>query len=178
MLVSVVSAIAPIAGRSRMKRPTSSDEKCCASDALPPLPKTRIRPPFVMASRIASAARMVGPRWVRTRWCSAMVPAKIASVIAAASSRLMVAGMLVLPRPIAVGLQVRRELLRRELHRLVDFRRHLDLHRVVLARGMPLPVVRHQDAAQVGMPVEVDPEHVVDFALAPVHRLPHARQRR
>src|SRR3954471_13520650 len=148
MLVSVVSAIAPIAGRSRMKRPTSSDEKCCASDALPPLPKTRIRPPLVIASRIASAARMVGPRWARTRWCSAMVPAKIASVIAAASSRLMEAGILVLPRPIAAGLQVRGELFRGQLHRLVDLRRHLDLDRVVLPRGVAFPVVRHQDAAQ------------------------------
>ena len=40
------------------------------------------------------------------------------------------------------------------------------------------PVLRHQDAAQVRMAVERDPEHVVDFALAPVQRLPHARQRR
>ena len=39
--VSVVSAIAGSARRSPMKRPTSSAAMCCASAALPPLPKSR-----------------------------------------------------------------------------------------------------------------------------------------
>src|SRR4051812_1132511 len=47
-------------------------------------------------------------------------------------------------------------------------RRVLELHgdaadRVVLAKGVALPVLRHQDASQVGVPLERDPEHVEDL---------------
>src|SRR5262245_48520296 len=56
MLVSVVSARPAMAARFFWKRFTSSDAKCCASDALPPLPKIRILPPLASESRIALAA--------------------------------------------------------------------------------------------------------------------------
>src|SRR4051812_39512519 len=49
------------------------------------------------------------------------------------------------------------------------------LERIVLALRMPLPVIRHQDAAQVGMAVEHDPEHVEHLALEPVRCRPHVR---
>ena len=39
---------------------------------------------------------------------------------------------------------------------------------VLLAQRVPLPVVRHQDAAQVGVAAEADAVHVEDFALVPV----------
>uniref|UniRef100_Q7R783 Uncharacterized protein n=1 Tax=Plasmodium yoelii yoelii TaxID=73239 RepID=Q7R783_PLAYO len=39
---------------------------------------------------------------------------------------------------------------------------------MILAQGMALPGRRHDEAAQVGMPVETDAEHVPDFALVPV----------
>ena len=51
---------------------------------------------------------------------------------------------------------------------------------VVLAQREALPLVRQQDALQVGMAGELDAEHVVDFALQPVGRGPdahHARRR-
>src|SRR4029450_9853883 len=38
-------------------------------------------------------------------------------------------------------------------------------HRIVLAQREAVPVLRHEDAAQVGMTRELDPEHVVDLAL-------------
>ena len=41
----------------------------------------------------------------------------------------------------------------------------IPLHRIVLAQRMPLPVVRHHDAAQVGMPLEAYAEEVEDLAL-------------
>src|SRR5581483_5883888 len=49
----------------------------------------------------------------------------------------------------------------------------LELHgdapdRVVLAQRVPFPVVGHEDARQIGMALEDDPEQVVDLAL---HRL-------
>ena len=39
---------------------------------------------------------------------------------------------------------------------------------VVLAQRVPLELLVHEDAAQVGMPVEADAEHVPDLALGPV----------
>src|ERR1019366_6150645 len=39
---------------------------------------------------------------------------------------------------------------------------------VVLAQRVALPLVGHQDAPQVGVPREFDPEHIVDFAFQPV----------
>ena len=54
----------------------------------------------------------------------------------------------------------------------------VDLNRIVLPRRMAFPVVGHQDAAQIGMAVEVDAEQVADLALGPAHRWPDARQRR
>src|SRR5512144_227437 len=46
--------------------------------------------------------------------------------------------------------------------------RLLVTERVILAQRIALPVVRHQDAAQVRMPFEEDAEHVEDLPLAPV----------
>src|SRR3972149_6448759 len=52
-----------------------------------------------------------------------------------------------------------------ELHRLLD-------QRIVLAQGMPLPVVRHEDAGQVGVAAEANAEEGVHLALQPVRRRP------
>src|SRR5713101_2613766 len=112
---------------------------CCASDALPPLPNTRSFPPAFSASDIAWAASSVDPGCARTRSCSAMVAANAFSAIRDPSP----AGTLIPLRLVAAGLHVRREFLGRELHRLVHLRFHVDLDRVVLPRGMALPVVRH-----------------------------------
>src|SRR5947207_9993067 len=52
---------------------------------------------------------------------------------------------------------------------------------IVLAQGVALPVVGHQDAREVGVALEDDPEHVVDLALhrlAPGEQLKQRRQRR
>src|SRR5438270_8218349 len=48
--------------------------------------------------------------------------------------------------------------------------RFFELHRnaadrIVLAQRMALPVVGHEDACEIGMALEDDPEHVVDLAL-------------
>src|SRR5262245_11056746 len=48
-------------------------------------------------------------------------------------------------------------------------------HRVVLAQRVSGELVRHQDAAQVGMALEDDAVHVVDLALHPVGALPDRR---
>src|SRR3954467_1000625 len=49
---------------------------------------------------------------------------------------------------------------------------------VVLAQGVALPVVGHEDARQVGMALEDDPEHVVDLALHGLATGKHLEQRR
>src|SRR3954451_22359562 len=61
--------------------------------------------------------------------------------------------------------------------------RFLELHRhpphgVVLAQRMTLPVLRHEDAGQVWVGLEDDPEHVVDLALHGVRAGPEVEQRR
>src|SRR5271168_3482993 len=43
---------------------------------------------------------------------------------------------------------------------------------VILAQGMSLPAVGKQDAFHVGMPVKLDAEHVIHFALQPVRPWP------
>src|ERR1051325_2613188 len=50
--------------------------------------------------------------------------------------------------------------------------------RIVLALRESLPVLRHQNAAAVGMAREIDAEHVPDFALEPVRRRPQSGHRR
>ena len=121
------SARSPAApARSFWNRPTSSADRCCASAALPPLPNTSsFRPPF-SASAIACAATSVGPRF-----CAHPFVQRDRRREHGVGQPRMIAGRhrLVSPRPIAIGLQVRRELLRRQLERLVHLRRHLDLHR-------------------------------------------------
>src|SRR4051794_40611086 len=49
--------------------------------------------------------------------------------------------------------------------------------RVVLPQRMPIPVVRHHDALQVGVATEGDPEEVEDLALRPVRARVEARDR-
>ena len=56
--------------------------------------------------------------------------------------------------------------------------RHADLHRIVLAQRMALPVLRHQQPPQIRMAVEDDAEQIPDFALEPVGGRPHADDRR
>ena len=58
MLVSVVSAMAAMAARSAWNRTVSSVARCCASLALPPLPKNKILPPLRIA--VSQAAEHVG----------------------------------------------------------------------------------------------------------------------
>src|SRR5947199_9076207 len=62
-------------------------------------------------------------------------------------------------------------------------RRFFELHgnaadRIVLAEGVTLPVVGHQDPREVGMSVEDDPEHVVDLALHGLGTREELEQRR
>jgi hypothetical protein len=45
---------------------------------------------------------------------------------------------------------------------------------VFFAKWMAHPAVRHQDAFEMGMTVETDPEHVPHFALIPIGRRPDA----
>src|SRR6185436_16024807 len=61
----------------------------------------------------------------------------------------------------AIAFQVRAELRLADLERLVGLRRFPDLHGIILPLRVPFPVVGHQDAPQVGMVLEDDPEHVV-----------------
>ena len=44
---------------------------------------------------------------------------------------------------------------------------------VILAQGIALPAVGQQNALQVRMPIEPDPEHVIDFPLQPIRRRPN-----
>ena len=60
----------------------------------------------------------------------------------------------------------------------VASRRHLDLHRIVLAQRIAFPVLRHQQPPRIGMAVEHDAEQIPDFALEPVGRRPDAAHRR
>src|SRR6266852_5287391 len=50
-------------------------------------------------------------------------------------------------------------------------------HRVVLPQGVALPLVRHEDARQVGMALEDDAEQVVGLAFVPVGPGPDAGHR-
>src|SRR5258706_4543817 len=51
------------------------------------------------------------------------------------------------------------------------------VHRIIFAQRIPFPIDRHQDAHQVRMIAELHAEHVVDFALVPIRRAPHAVHR-
>src|SRR6202140_4963286 len=43
---------------------------------------------------------------------------------------------------------------------------------VILPQGMPFPALGHQDPAQIGVPVELDPEEVPGLAFVPVRGRP------
>src|SRR5687767_343922 len=79
--------------------------------------------------------------------------------------------------PHAIALEVRSELLFTDFERLVGFCRLANLHRIVLALWMALPVVGHQQAPEIGMIGKHDAEHVPHFALEPAGRRPHALNR-
>ena len=40
---------------------------------------------------------------------------------------------------------------------------------------MSFPVLGHQDTARIGMTFELDAEHIIDFALAPIRDLEYTR---
>src|ERR1700730_4207279 len=50
-------------------------------------------------------------------------------------------------------------------------------HRIVFAKGMALPIVRHQDAMQVRVSLETNAEKIIDFALVPIRRGPDGDKR-
>src|SRR5215213_190605 len=164
-LVSVVSASAASAARSRWKRPTSSAATCCASAALPPLPNTISLPPPRSDVTMAAAAATIGwasPR--RTRSWSAMASPRTASRRSVSCK--------------TVPCDTRAKFLFADLRRLAGLGLHRDLHRVVLAQRIALPVLGHQQAPRVRMPLELDAEQVPHFALEPVGRRPYAAHRR
>jgi hypothetical protein len=75
--VSVVRASAAIGARAAPKRTVSSVARCCASAALPPLPKSRILPPPATASAAHS-----------TKWTKAPPSApRLAAATAKCSSK-------------------------------------------------------------------------------------------
>src|SRR5205823_11843794 len=49
---------------------------------------------------------------------------------------------------------------------------------VILAKRKSLPVVGAENAPQIRMAGEIDPEHVVSLALVPIRRRPEIRHRR
>src|SRR5262249_11328243 len=152
MLLSLVSATAASPSRSRANRPTSSAAACCASAALPPLPKISSLPPASSAVRTATTASTTGRGSARlTRSGSA-----IASANAAASTS---------PSSKAILLDVRPELLCRNLQRLGRGRVLVDLDRIVLPERIPLPVLRHQQPPRIGVAVEHDAEEIPHFTL-------------
>src|SRR2546421_12946454 len=50
--------------------------------------------------------------------------------------------------------------------------------RVILAEREAAVVFRHEDPLEIRVALELDPEHVEHFALAPVGRVPHGRRAR
>src|SRR5215831_7625016 len=137
---------------------------CCASAALPPLPNTSSLCPAFSASETTCAATTAGPRLFLTRSCSLIVAAKASSARRTPSCKCTSGPPpLVTTRAIAIGLDVRGELFGRELERLVYLRLHLDLHGIVLPRRIAFPVLGHQNAPQIRMVVEQNPEQVEHF---------------
>src|SRR6266852_2538355 len=49
--------------------------------------------------------------------------------------------------------------------------------RIILAQWVTFPVVRHQDAAQIGMAIEANPEEIEDFPLEPIGAGPDGNER-
>src|SRR5262245_48377774 len=73
-----------------------------------------------------------------------------------------------------IAFDIRFELRLTDLERLVGLRGLANLHRVVLARRMPFPVLGHQQTTEVGVTVEDDAEHIPRLALEPPCASPHA----
>src|SRR5581483_5558511 len=157
MLVSVVKAIAGSARRSRANFPTSSAARCCASAALPPFPNMSTCPPAANAFCSARATETTpAAAWRPVCSCSRAHSRKISSTSAVCSSLMFV--------PEQIGA----ELLLGDRQRLGDARLETDLHRIILPQRMTFPILGHQQAAQVAVAVEIDPEQVPDLALEPV----------
>jgi hypothetical protein len=74
--------------------------------------------------------------------------------------------------------QARAELLLGHLQRLGGGRRLPDLHRVVFAQRIAVPVLGHQQTPRIRMAVEGDPEQIPHLALEPVRRGPEIADRR
>src|SRR5204863_5602907 len=136
MLLSLVSATAARPPRSRSNRPTSSAAACCASAALPPLPKSSSFPPASSAVRTATAASITGrgSAFLTRSWSA------IASANAAVSTSLSSKAIL---------LDVRPELLCRDLQRHGGRRVLVDLDRIILSEGIALPVLGHQQPPRI-----------------------------
>src|SRR5690606_32016595 len=167
MLASVVSAIAASAPRSRWNRFTSSAAMCWASAALPPLPKMSSLPPCSCAVRMRRAASTTGARLAcATRWCTAIVASKIARTRLSASVPIsgQASSARSQLRAVARLLDVRDELFFRYLQRFVRLHRLLDLHGIILAHRMPLPVLGHQEPPQVRVPFHANAIHVPELA--------------
>src|SRR5262245_45438893 len=82
-------------------------------------------------------------------------------------------------RPLhAIALDVRPELRLADLERLVGLRGFTNLHRIVLPRRVPFPVLRHQQTTEIAVTVEQDPEHVPDFTFRPARTPPDTLHRR
>ena len=174
-----------------LEAPDSSAAKCWASAALPPLPQTSTLPPG-RERRPASARR---PRSCPRRCGAArrVVPAAVSSKRLRGTARATAIGRLHLePGRCVRGAARCRSMLRTNSSSVTCSGSPMstgtfDLHRVVLAQRVAFPVVGHQDAPQVGMPLEHDAEQVEHLALVPVRRsgrrvddasAPRARRRR
>src|SRR6185295_8304929 len=108
-----------------------------------------------------------------------IVSVLISAIDSARSVMLPTASCLLLVSALdSIAFDIRPELFLADFERFVGLRRLPDLHRVVLASGMPFPILGHQQPAQVAVVVEDDAEHVPHFALGPSGAAPHALHRR
>ena len=160
------------AGTGRPARPRSAARRRRCRRCRTPAPSGPPRAPSRDAST-AAVATAVRSR-PRTRRCSVDRRVERARVTVATAAPTSIGGISPcgvrsrIPAPTRrARLDVGDELLLRHLQRLVRLHRQLDLHRVVLPQRIPFPVVRHQDAAQVGMAVEVEPEEVEQLRARP-----------
>src|SRR6476619_3750980 len=97
---------------------------------------------------VGAAERMVSPSSVSTRRSTPCVLGCCGPMLTVIVSVRISATM----HPVAF--HVGAELFLGHFQRLVGLRHLLDLHRVVLAGRMALPVFGHQQAAEIGMPGE------------------------
>src|SRR5262245_44891031 len=77
-----------------------------------------------------------------------------------------------------ITLEIRAEFFFGHLQWFRDLRRFPDLHRIVLAQRMTVPVFRHQQPPEVRVAVERDAEEIPYLPLEPVGRRPDVADRR